>query len=108
MKENYVGGYNGFSVIGRCGAIKPSLSEVFVDYNEKALLGFPLDLDTWDGSDIFLVEKLDGPIFFTKKLKDLFRKQKITNALFEDSANYTIAFSSLDIWINKLGIQITE
>lgn len=53
MKENYVGGYNGFSVIGRCGAIKPSLSEVFVDYNEKALLGFPLDLDTWDGSDIF-------------------------------------------------------
>lgn len=108
MKENYVGGYNGFSVIGRCGAIKPSLSEVFVDYNEKALLGFPLDLDTWDGSDIFLLEKLDGPIFFTKKLKDLFRKQKITNALFEDSANYTIGFSSLDIWINKLGIQITE
>lgn len=106
MKENYVGGYNGFSVIGRCGAIKPSLSEVFVDYNEKALLGFPLDLDTWDGSDIFILEHTVYK-YATAKVKNVLSKLKNSNVAFEDIAERLIPQKDA-IWKAPMGVVINE
>ena len=106
MKENYVGGYNGFSVIGRCGAIKPSLSEVFVDYNEKALLGFPLDLDTWDGSDIFILEHTVYK-YASQKAKKVLELLEEDCLWFVDIAKRPIIKKDA-IWKAPMGVVINE
>ena len=87
--ENYIGGYHGLTITGRCMAVKPSLTELYVDSNgNKSFKGLPLDLETWNGSDLFLLQGL-FPVYFTKKAVDAVKKNKLTNIYFEDIADYT-------------------
>jgi hypothetical protein len=81
--------YAGFSVIGRCGPIKKELStkqtmppRVPWAKPYEAYIGYYFDLDTWDGSDIFVPEGTYS--FLTiEKVKNLFVKHKFKNIYFD-------------------------
>ncbi len=47
----------------------------------------PLDLDTWDGSDIFLL-KGTAYAFLTKRVKEIMEKSKLTNIEYLDIAEF--------------------
>ena len=56
QEDELIRGFNGFTITGRCGAVKPSLcEEVVIPPTYKGgpsvpgYKGDPLDLDTWDG-----------------------------------------------------------
>lgn len=78
-------GYHGFSITGRCKDVNLSLLQKKVDYQYikdgpvyQYYKGFPIDLSTWDKSDIFL---LSGTryLFISEKVYKLFKYNKITN-----------------------------
>lgn len=50
---------------------------------------FPPDLSTWDGSDMFL---LSGTAFhfYTKKVYEIFKKNKISNILYQNVMDYIV------------------
>ena len=107
-KGNEVPGYHGFSIIGRCKDLDISLlkERVAVQYYESGPIreyykGFPLDLSTWDGSDIFLLSGT-GWNFITKRVYSLFKKQKITNITYEKVTDHLITdFKTEKNYINK-------
>ena len=108
--ENYIGGYHGLSITGRCEAVKPSLAEPWIDsYGENTLKGMPLDLDnTWDGSDIFLLPGT-GFVFMSKRAKKIIEKDKITNITFDDIADYIdTLFKGKPFWENNEDVKISE
>lgn len=83
-KGQPIEGYHGLSIIGRCGKIDYSKSEVF----EKRLVpqgplakfhkGLYVGLDEWDGSDFFLPEKYYGTII-SSKAAHILKESKLTN-----------------------------
>ena len=107
-KGNEVPGYHGFSIIGRCKDLDISLlkERVAVQYYESGPIreyykGFPLDLSTWDGSDIFLLSGT-GWSFITKRVYSLFKKHKITNIRYEKVTDHLITdFNREKYYINK-------
>lgn len=110
--ENYIGGYYGFTITGRCLALKPSLAEPYVKqypggpYNTYK--GHPLNLDYWDGSDIFLLQGTTFQ-FVSKKVKNIIKKNKLTNICFEDIAEFTeIMFKGKPYWELNSDIRIEE
>lgn len=94
-KENYIGGYNGLSVVGRCHSLNFTQTIKMEDdsFYGSRHLGFPLDLTTWDGCDIFAYEDTCST-FMTQKVKNLFKKHKISNIKFEDITEVII----IDKW----------
>ena len=89
-KENkQVPNYFGLSVIGRCGSIDYTKSEII----EKRIVpegplckfykGLNAGLDTWDYSDFFLPEKSSG-IIVSSKAADALIKSKLTNVVLEN------------------------
>jgi hypothetical protein len=48
--------------------------------------GFPLDLSTWDGSDMFLLSGT-GFFFYTRKVYDIFKKNKVSNVNYNKHKN---------------------
>lgn len=110
--ENYIGGYHGLSIIGRCEAVKPSLAEPWINsYGEKVLKGLPLDLDTWDGSDVFLLQGTSR-VFVTARAKKIIEKNKLTNIYFEDIADSIVPlyhiFENRPFWEHNKNIIISE
>ena len=110
--ENYIGGYYGFTITGRCLALKPSLAEPYVKqypggpYNTYK--GNPLNLDYWDGSDIFLLQGTTFQ-FVSKKVKNIIKKNKLTNICLEDIAEFTeIMFKGKPYWELNSDIRIEE
>ena len=110
--ENYIGGYYGFTITGRCLALKPSLAEPYVKqypggpYNTYK--GNPLNLDYWDGSDIFLLQGTRFQ-FVSKKVKNIIKINKLTNICFEDIAEFTeIMFKGKPYWELNSDIRIEE
>lgn len=110
--ENYIGGYYGFTITGRCLALKPSLAEPYVKqypggpYNTYK--GNPLNLDYWDGSDIFLLQGTRFQ-FVSKKAMGVIKKNKLTNICFEDIAEFTeIMFKGKPYWELNSHIRIEE
>jgi hypothetical protein len=87
-------GYQGVSVIGRCGPILNERSQRIIvppisGAREKGLgkaqpgwRGIYFDPDTWDGSDIFLAE---GTIAFyaTDRVREVVEKHGLTNISFD-------------------------
>ena len=80
-----ISGYHGFSITGRCKDIDLSLLDEKVNYQyikdgpvHQYYRGYPLDLSTWDGSDIFVLSGT-GSTFFTRKVYNIFKENKITN-----------------------------
>lgn len=91
-----VKGYSGFSIVGRCGEPDYTKSHIY----EKQLVpngkrtkyykGLHIGLDKWDGSDFFIPEKTLH-IVITEKVRQIIRKQKITNVILQKLSEYEIA-----------------
>ena len=110
--ENYLGGYYGFTITGRCLALKPSLAEPYVKQYpggpENTFKGDPLNLDYWDGSDIFLLPGTTAA-FMSKKARNIIKKAKLTNICFEDIAEkIDIMFKGKPYWELNNSIRIEE
>lgn len=90
-KGNIINGYNGFSVVGKCGPIDYTKSEIItkrlvpngplVDFYK----GMHVGLDKWDGSDFFMPG--DTAFIITEKVRDLFVSNKFSNMRFENLAD---------------------
>lgn len=90
-KGQEIQGYHGLSIVGRCGKINYSKSEII----EKRLVpnaplgkyykGSYVSLDEWDGSDFFLPEKYFG-IIITSRAAEVLKKNKLTNIRLENLA----------------------
>jgi len=87
-KSVEIGGYHGFSIIGKSGAIDYNKSEVI----EKSLVpGGPISkyykgqffgYEKWDGSGFFITEGTFN-IIVTKKVMQVLKKAKLSNISFE-------------------------
>lgn len=84
-----VTGYHGFAVTGRCGPINPrrsvvkNLPPLFPgDEEEQVRLGLYFDLDTWDGSDIFVAPNVNY-VIVVKRVKELLEQNNIRGCEFE-------------------------
>lgn len=96
---NEVVGYHGFSIIGRCGNLDYSKSEII----EKQLVpdgpivkyykGVWLDLNQWDGSDFFMPPTTYERII-TKKAAEVLKKNKF-NVILENLEDYETNVSNL-------------
>lgn len=82
-------GYQGLTVTGRCNGLDPAATEQIdiVGYypngwSDLFFRGFPLDLKTWDGSDIFIAPKTSY-VFISKRLHDSLKDHRISNIRFE-------------------------
>ena len=90
-KGQEIQGYHGLSIVGRCGKIDYSKSEII----EKRLVpnaplgkyykGSYVSLDEWDGSDFFLPEKYFG-IIITSRAAEVLKRNKLTNIRLENLA----------------------
>lgn len=77
--------YYGFQVIGKCGKLEESAVPGFS-------IGYKFDFTLWDGSDFFSPENT-SLIFCTSKVRDLIKKNKITNVELTDISkvrNYSV------------------
>lgn len=92
-KDNYISGYHGLSVVGRCESTSFQQSKII----EKQLVSTGpickyykgISINQWDGTDFFSPEK-KYQTFITKKVADLLKKNKITNLQLENTAEYEI------------------
>ncbi|MBP6004207.1 MAG: hypothetical protein KA746_12305 [Pyrinomonadaceae bacterium] len=83
-KGNIIEGYQGLSVIGKCGPIDISKSEII----KKRIVpngplypyfkGIYVGLDEWDGSDFFIPKYHYGPMI-TAKGAEVIKSNKLTN-----------------------------
>ncbi len=89
-------GYHGLSITGRCKDLDLTLLKERVDYQYREsgpvyhyYKGYPLDLSTWDGSDMFL---LSGTYwrFINKKVYSIFKKNKVSNIKFDNLADFIL------------------
>ena len=106
-------GLNGFTITGRCGAVKPSLcEEVTIPPAYKGgpsvpgYKGDPLDLDAWDGSDLFILEHTCYK-YATEKARKVLSKLTYSNVAFVDIAERLIPQKDA-IWKAPMGVNITE
>ena len=113
QEDELIRGFNGFTITGRCGAVKPSLcEEVIIPPTYKGgpsvpgYKGDPLDLDTWDGSDIFILEHTVYK-YATAKVRNVLSKLKNSNVAFEDIAERLIPQKDA-IWKAPMGVVINE
>jgi len=81
-------GYSGISITGRCGALDPDLSEIFMKRfparEAPMYRGLYFHRETWDGSDFFC------PItpgctykFITERVQQAFKKAKLRNVMMQ-------------------------
>jgi hypothetical protein len=86
-KGEFLPGYHGFSVTGRECKRDKSRSQIITKQvvpNGKpfqAYVGLYFIESDWDGNDFFIVSSFGGTVV-TKKVRDLFKKEKITNIRF--------------------------
>jgi hypothetical protein len=90
LKENHITGWKGYEisikgvdekyyglqVIGRCGELEEPKEAGFY-------IGFKFDCGSWDKSDLFSPDET-VLLFCTKKVRDLLKKNKITNVELTD------------------------
>lgn len=84
--KDQIQGYNGLSIVGRCGPIDYMHGKV-IDKQMcptcpvfQVYKGLHFDINTWDGSDFFSMGR--GGIFVTEKLMHLVMSEKLTNVKF--------------------------
>lgn len=86
--------YHVLMITGRCGYFDLGRSEIV--YNQMPGGKFPyvkglyFDMDSWDGSDLFLSPN-KGFSVATKRVKQLFVKNKVTNISFTKISDYELA-----------------
>lgn len=84
-----VTGYHGFAVTGRCGPIDPRRSVLktlppLVPGGEerRVRLGLYFDMDTWDGSDIFVATN-NNRVIVVERVKELLERNNIRGCEFD-------------------------
>ena len=101
-KGEEVTGYQGFSVTGRAGRVDWGKSEiVYTDtpsgIQEANYKGVHVDLEQWDGCDIFMPDKWFG-IVMTRKVREALLAEKITNIRFENMAERLVPCYMVSSW----------
>ena len=101
-KGEEVTGYQGFSVTGRAGSVDWGKSEiVYTDtpngIQEANYKGVHVDLEQWDGCDIFIPDKWFG-IVMTRKVREALLAAKITNIRFENMAERLVPCYMVRSW----------
>ncbi|WP_128759330.1 hypothetical protein [Leeuwenhoekiella marinoflava] len=90
----------GLIITGRCGHRDYSKSSIVLDKigikTKPHIKGFFFDKDFWSGTDLFMCKpdekgNLNMNIFCTKKVVDLFKKNKIKNIDFKNLKEITLA-----------------
>ena len=101
-------GYQGLMVTGSCGALNPSIPEPIdvVGYYWEGvswpfLKGFPLDIASWDGTDIFRPDDL-SVIIISRRLRDAFKQAKISNVNLNENAADSLFTLSDDNFVSRL------
>ncbi len=77
-------------ITGRTGHLRKLTGEEFkacstcgnIIEKKGGVVGVSFDINTWDGSDIFLIDNFVGIPIVTQKVKDLLEKNKIKNVSF--------------------------
>ena len=89
-----VPGYNGFSITGHCGGIV-TYHEDICQFDEEFMWykGVSIDIDQWDGSDIFNVHAHHKMI--TKRVYKLFKEHKIDAIEMTSLPKYRHGFSCI-------------
>jgi len=84
-----IDGYNGLAITGHCGQLDDSrcIQKQFpppssVAPSRLSWIGYYFEEKSWDGSDIFIPEGT-GIIIVTNRVKEIIRKNKLTNVDFE-------------------------
>lgn len=90
-RGNSIEGYNGFSIVGRAGEMrKYDIPPIELGYSPKSD-GYYFDVDTWDGSDIFILEN-SRCVVVTENFIKMLRTNKITACEYirlEDFGDYS-------------------
>jgi hypothetical protein len=81
-------GYYGLSILGRCGSVDLSKSQIVLEEFPGGwfpqFLGHYFDQATWDGSDFFMESpdskgKITSRRFITERVQRVLRKEKVSN-----------------------------
>lgn len=79
-------GYEGFAIVGRCGRVQNSRSEVvfreFPGGSFPVRRGMFFDPNSWDGSPIFM-PRGDNAMFVTDDVRKSFERARIKNVRFD-------------------------
>ena len=78
-RGNEIKGYHGFSITGHCGGEFTFCQdkEIQIDEYSVGKQGISIDLEQWDGSDIFTVSERGVYKVVTQRVYNLFKKNKI-------------------------------
>ena len=94
-QDEEIQGYHGFSITGRCGPVDFSKSErilkSFVPEGPLSTFckGFPIELDSWDGSDFFLPSNRYSTTV-SKRAAEVIKKEKLTHIQLTRLTDYEI------------------
>ena len=97
-KNAWITGYHGFSITGRAGAMDMSNQPIGEKrYREdgpvrKVYKGGYFDIDTWDGSDFFILDNSYW-VIVTARVVELLKKNKITALEFERLSDMELSYS---------------
>lgn len=97
-KNARITGYHGFSITGRAGAMDLSNQPIGEKrYREdgpvrKVYKGGYFDIDTWDGSDFFILDNSYW-VIVTARVVELLKKNKITALEFERLSDMELSYS---------------
>ena len=93
-------GYHGFAVTGRCGPVDPRRSVPAIlpplvpgGPARHQRLGLYFDLNTWDGSDVFVPANIDR-VFVVRRVKEVLERNKIPRCEFEPAKE---AINTMDV-----------
>mgnify|MGYP001765823577 CR=1 FL=1 len=87
-----IASYNGLAVLGRGGPNNPTA------YRDGPMPGTSiqrirgLSPTKWEGSDLFVLDDLYRVVLATERLKDIFKKEKVTNCLFEPAEEFEVGY----------------
>lgn len=80
--DNELFGYHGFSIIGHCGPVSYTQSEIIekreIPHGPIVKYCKGITFDRWDGSDFFIPEKT-GYEFITNRTAEILKKNKVSN-----------------------------
>ena len=102
-------GDHGFSITGRCRDLDLTIWKEKIDYQYRDSgpiyhywKGFPLDLSTWDGSDIFLLAGT-AHAFINKRVFSIFKNAKVSNIKYKNVGDFIVMGHDLEKdFVNKV------
>ncbi len=88
-----VPGYHGLAILGEGGPNDPSLVEHYVTRRgTKSRRIYGLCPTDWDGSEVFTLDDMPRVALATERVRQLFKKERITNSLFEPAGQFKVLY----------------